>query len=1026
MGESEQGGFVLDCASPDVFSSPMIGAMRAQSDADVINLVDTDDTRNSRDLVRRQSRIPSPAVVVSSGGRERAQRASRLRVASHSKDSSMIPKPVDIVNLHEEESVTESISFGEGFTEYMNPLAEMDEDEVGVVEQQVDTALRMQTPEAVQVLNNMSRPLGKKDLNVLDCYLRTGPKKLSPEPSREYSIIVPKNASYHVQGKENCGNDVDFKENDFDATRTKGSGVGRDDSSTDEEQQHMPGDKETAEERGDENHPSQGGVCNDVSHEVRGNVVTVASPVMHGRQNQKDHHHQQQQQGNDSVERVQFTLNNGCVHKTAKRTVSPVSFNLGSPDDAPKEHNVQKSFSFGMGNKACGTNTTAEIVRDKKEEEDSGGESVDQPNPFTTMLGKLREEPGALQSPVVGARHMEEDPNVDSPKSPSQCTPMNLISASAGKGTPPERGTPPLGEGDVSSWIDHRGLTASITTPTRKDLDKMWGALKTINEATAAYQDAMRMNAQLHEDLAELQEAERQARADAEEGNRLATQEMKRSEEISTQIAALSAGVYTMFQRCDEERRQLSLELERAKQALSAMSGESSNGQEVESLCKELETIRLAEAEARAEAEQAKSIANEYKAQLEEAQKVLVIKQSENVSKVCIHDGDIKLWGNISYLSLCLQESMEDADVKNKVSYFEALAQHVTHSLECNDRGLSPLEGPHTGHKAPQTTPVDIDDTTTPYRIHLQALQAFRQTVGDEDHGSENDEFTDSESEYHVEEISVSPIDVDGISRSTLRQTIKARLLRLRTELQDAKDRLNHVEVGLHHKKKHDAMTPVLATQREYEEPVPSPAPQEIPEEDSRYMFPESPSVAAESISCVMATPTEAAVMEDTFLPKGSARWDNRGSSDEEEDDNNLGSSDDDEREDHGQFTISANMGTMTCSRSRFARRIDPMSTPRAKLMTPHAGMSAIKSTAHYTPRFSSASSSRSPSVQMYMEPITRPRRGGYVATQRRSESEEKEFRRRAAALKIHVSPYFKKKSRSSMMTHNDEVDTML
>lgn len=363
--------------------------------------------------------------------------------------------------------------------------------------------------------------------------------------------------------------------------------------------------------------------------------------------------------------------------------------------------------------------------------------------------------------------------------------------------------------------------------------------------------------------------------------------------------------------------------------------------------------------------------------------------------------------------------------MKNKVSYFEALAQHVTHSLEHNDRGQSPLEGPHTGHRAPQTTPVDIDDTTTPYRIHLEALQAFRQTAGDEDHGSENDndEFTDSESEYHVEEISVSPIDVDGISRSTLRQTIKARLLRLRTELQDAKDRLNHVEVGLHHKKKHNAMTPVVATEREGEEPVSSPAPQEIPVEESPYTYQDSPSVGAESVSCVMATPTEAAVMEDTFLPKGSARWDSLGSSDEQDDDSNLGSSDDDEG--HGQFTISANMGTMASSRSRFARRIDPMSTPQAKLLTPHVGMSAIKSTAHYTPRFSSASSSRSPSVQMYMEPITRPRRGGYVAA-RRSESEEKEFRRRAAALKIHVSPYFKKKARSSMMTHNDEVDTML
>lgn len=1013
MRESEQSGFVLDCASPDVFSSPVIGGMQAQGDTDVINLVGTDDTMNrNRDLGRRQSRIPTPTVTVSSGGGQRGGRTSRLRVASHSKGDSMIPKPADVVDLQGEESVTESVSFGDGFTEYMNPLAEMSEDDGGVVEQQTNTVLRMQTPEAVQVLNNMSRPLGKKDLNVLDGYLRTGPKKLSPEPCREYSIIVPKNASYHVQGKENC--DVECAGKDLDATRTKGSGVGRDDSSTDEEQQEVQRDKETAAERGDENNPSQEGVYNDVSRDMKGKAVTVVSPVMHGRQNQQDHHHQQ---GNDSVERVHFTLNNGCVHKTAKRTVSPVSFNLGSPDEAPQEHNVQKSFSFGMGNKGCGTDTTAEIVGDKKDEDDSGGESVDQPNPFTTMLGKLREEPGALQSPVVGTRLAEEDSNIDSPKSPSQCTPLNLISAaSAGKDTPPERGTPPLGQGDVRKWIDHRGLTASITTPTRKDLEKMWGALKNINEATAAYQDAMRMNAQLHEDLAELQEAERQARTEAEEGNRFATQEMERSEEISTQIAELSAGVYTMFQRCDEERRQLSLELERAKQALSAMSSQSSNGSpEVESLCKELETIRVAEAEARAEAEQAKSIAHEYKAQLEEAQQVLLFsQQTDNVFKVRV-DGDAPdddYYYDMYYT--CLQESMEDADVKDKVSYFEALTQHVAHSLEHGDRGFSPLEEPRTGHKAPQTTPVDVDDTTTPYRIHLEALQAFRQTVGDEDH-SNDDACTDSESDYQVEEIAVSPIDMDGISRSALRQTIKARLLRLRTELQDAKDRLNHVEVGLHYKKKStgDGKHSLLATEREDEEHAP--ALQETPGEDARYSPQVSPSLVAESISCAMATPTEAADMEDTFLPKGPARWD---------DDENLGSSDD-EGEDHGEFTISANMGTMTSSRSRFARQIDPMSTPQAKLTTPRVGMSAIKSTAHYTPRFSSVSSSRSPSVQMYMEPITRPRRGGYVAT-RRSESEEKEFRRRAAALKIHVSPYFKKKTRSSMPHTNTEVDTML
>ena len=961
--------------SPDVFSSPVIEGMILEggtsSDVVIVSDVISVESSEASKVPVRKSRIPNP-----SGGQLEARQGRNVV------GNSRIPSPTPWeAAMKAVGDAQKNVLPEQSFTAYVNPLAEDYEEEecLSSVEEKENTgnvgkavSFHMQTPEAVQILHKISglrSPLSKKSENFLGCYLRTGPKKLSPEPSKEYDIMVPKlegsgrlyeklpkTTMTQVSGTRNV---VDVVENG-----TKNKNRARDESSE------------------DENHISDGEERGAQARDEQDGVVTIASPVA---VDGKMKHHQNDVVYN-SPEEVPPTLNPGLIHKAVTRNTSPVVFNLGSPsEDGSDNGEQQKSFSFGMGGGGGGLcpahdgNVTACLVAEAQE--DSTDESVDQPNPFASMLGRLRDEPATLQSPIIGKSHPvtpgDEDAQ-DSPKSPSHCTPMNLISVKS------LTMTPPLGQGDVQKWMEHRGLDQFASTPTRKDLAKMWDALKHIQDATAAYQDAMRKNAQLQEDLTELRQAEAEARLDAEREHQIAVDEMAKSNEISAQMMELSTSVYKVFARCEDERRVLSEELEQARKALNSAHDSAGNGtqlKELETLREELEMLRRAEATARAEAENAKRICREYQESLEQVHMSMASMQLKDMPSL-----------------------NEESQVKCKVSYFEALAQHVGQSLEIApgpesetplgrlENALVCIEDPMTGFRAPQTTPVDIDDTTTPYRLHLEAINALRHSI----QGTPIIEEADSDSDYEVEEISVSPVEVDGMSRSGLRERVRDRLSRLRTDLQDARSRLNHVEQGLHYTKE---TTPDVV-KLESESPVSVSRAADSVEQDTGFLHEETnePSVAL---------PDED--QEDTFLPK-----DVRAREEEEVE------------QEEGEFLIPASMVTPGSSRSRFARRLEALNTPGTRqkaAFTPMPSLSAMKTTAHFSPRFSSSASNSSPSV--FFEPLSRPRvRRGYM-DRKRSESDEKEFRRRAAALKIHVSPYFKRK-KSSLGQERQEIDTIV
>ena len=950
--------------SPDVFSSPVIEGMilegETSSDVVIVSDVISVESSGASRILARKSRIPTPA-----GGELAAQEGRHGRNFGNS----LIPSPTPWEAAMK--AVGDAQKFvlpDQSFTAYVNPLAEDHEEEESSVVEKENTStgskavsFHMQTPEAVQILHKISglrSPLAKKSENVLGCYLRTGPKKLSPEPSKEYDIMVPKLASSgRLYGKLPG------------TTMTKASGTGEVlDVLDGEEEGKKKENKARDESSEDENHISDGEERGAQARDERDGILTIASPVVG---DGKMKHHQNDVVFN-SPEEVPPTLNPGLIHKVMRDT-SPVVFNLGSPseDDCDKGEQ-QKSFSFGMGGglrPANDGNVTACLGADAQE--DSTDESVDQPNPFASMLGRLRDEPATIQSPVIGKSNPstpgDEEPQ-DSPKSPSHCTPMNLISVKS------LTLTPPLGQGDVQKWMEHRGLDQVASTPTRKDLAKMWDALKHI-------QDAMRKNAQLQEDLAELRQAESEARLDAEREHQIAVEEMEKSKEISAQMMELSTSVYKVFARCEDERRALSEKLEQARKALNSAHDSAGNRmqlKELDTLREEVELLRRTEAMARAEAEDAKRICRDYQERLKQV----------HMSMASMELND-------------MPTSNEESQVKCKVSYFEALAQHVGQSFEIApgpenetplgrlENALVRIEDPMTGFRAPQTTPVDIDDTTTPYRLHLGAINALRHNI----QGTPIIEEADSDSDYEVEEISISPLEVDGMSRSSLRERVRDRLSRLRTDLQDARSRLNHVEQGLHYTKQ---TTPDVVKFKS-ESPVSVSRAADSVEQDTGFLHEESnvPSVAL---------PEED--QEETFLPKEV-----RAHGEEEEE---------------GEFLIPASMVTPSSSRSRFARRLETFNTPGTRqkaVFTPMHSLSAMKTTAHFSPRFSSCASNSSPTV--FFEPLSRPRvRRGYI-DRKRSESDEKEFRRRAAALKIHVSPYFKRK-KSSLGQERQEIDTIV
>jgi tetratricopeptide (TPR) repeat protein len=899
--------------TPDVFSSPAIDLMKND--------------------INGSTPVPS---FTRTAEKARKSTLSKIPIAPMERRQS---RDTAIQSPSPWEMAMDGVDVDVSFTHYVNPLADMDdtdsvdncvrEEGQGRVEGK-KVAFEMQTPEAVQILHKISTrvPLSNLNENVLDCYLRTGPKKLSPEPSMEYDILAPRvqqrgglfakkkeNARIESSEDENNVSDAEEKENVFEAS-----------------------------------------------------VMEIASPVL-------------ERGPVDSPEEIPPTCCPDQAHVEQRRhTVSPVSFNLEASSSGKSKGD---SFSFGMGgeHQVTAKLLNAEVV--------SGGESVDQPNPFASMMGKLRDEPACLKSPIIGNKGHSNTPEDtgESPKSPSHCTPMNLISASGGSKQSLLTGTPELGSsGRLDAWIRHRNL--QLNTPTRRDLEKMWDAVRNIRETTEAYQEALKINAQLCEELTELEEAELEARIRAEEEEEIARNEIQKSREISAQMMELSTSMYQEFSRCEEERRSLTAKLEEARQMIreSSQDGVDNITKELENLKEELEAIRKAEALARTEAEEAKSAVCEYEEKLKEAADAFT---SMNI------------------------EGVDLAGVKSKVEYFETLgeqlskpvnetsfiqpAKAVEESQPQMEEMKDDVECPATGHRAPQTTPVEINYTTTPYRIFTESMQAFRESMDQ----STSEEEEDSGSDYDVEEIPVSPIAADGLTKSTLRETVRNRLLRLRTELEDAKSKLNHVELGLQSKQEgpNPQHSSVVA-----EKALPEEA--SCSEKQDGLLKAVNPCVKDTVVECVQEN--DDARIDDTYLP-------------------NNGDADDSE-EDEDEFHIPATMATPASARSRFARRFESITTPmslKRPIFTPNVGMSTMKSTAHYSPHVASTGSSKSPAV--FMDSVSRPRARRFGAKSRpSSESAEREFRRRAAAMKIHLSPYFKKSMPMGQNSRRQEIDSVL
>lgn len=888
--------------SPDVFSSPAIDLMKSDINGST----------------------PAPPFTRTA---EKAKKSilSKVPIAPMERRKSCGP---NIESPSPWETAVDGVDIDASFTQYVNPLAEIDDVdsmENYVTEDRKRVAFEMQTPEAVQILHKISTrmPLSNLNENVLDCYLRTGPKKLSPEPSMQYDILVPRvqqRGGLFAKEKENVRIESSEDENNVSD--------------------------------GEEKEKSYGAT-----------VLEIASPVIEHAQA-------------DSPEVVPPTC---CPDQTdveyCRQTVSPVSFNL---DISPSENSKEDSFSFGMGGEH---QVTAQLVNGEMV---SGGESVDQPNPFASMMGRLRGEPACIKSPIVGSKMHPNSPEDkgESPKSPSHCTPMNLISASGGSKQSVLTGTPDLGSsGNLDAWIQHRHL--QINTPTRRDLEKMWDALRNISETTEAYQEALKINAQLCEELTEIEEAEMEARARAEEEEQIAKNEIQKSREISAQMMELSTSMYQEFSRCEEERRSLTAKLEEARQMIrdSNKDGVENVAKELENLKAELETIRKAEALARTEAEKSKSALTEYEEKLKEATHAIA---SMNL------------------------EGIDLEGVKSKVQFFETLGEHASKSLNETQhleesQAQIELEDdvgcPTTGHRAPQTTPVEIDYTTTPYRIFTESMQAFRESMDQ----STSDEEEDSGSEYGVDEIPVSPIAADGLTKSTLRNTVRNRLLRLRTELEDAKSKLNHVELGLQSKQKGPNCqdSPVLVGEKA------SPERAKCSEKQDALVEAKISHAKVELVKDAEAKDDDHGI-DDTYLPN-----------------NDDG---DDSEEDDDEFRHPATMATPASSRSRFARRFESITTPisiKRSIFTPKLGMSAMKSTARYSPHCASSGSSKSPAV--FVDSVARPRARRFGASARpNSESAEREFRRRAAAMKIHLSPYFKRSMPMGQNNRRQEIDSVL
>ena len=941
----------------------------------------------------------------------------------------------------------------ESFTHYLNPLADGDDGEEnreaesleGFAEVQqtptsqlsraVDTAtsrgvpFHMQTPEAVQVLHKISlHTKAKLDKGSLDRYLRTGPKKLSPEPGM---ILL-------AAGTEGEASD-----------QLVGAGERR----------------AVLESSEDENIVDEGAAetC------TQKQQLIVASPIGRGLV-------AADVEGLTDLDQVPPTFQVEHRVRTNGRVTSPVRFSLlgDSPDayseyadvgDALGSGSKGRSFSFGMGGDGAGwdTEATAEFLdvhRDPGQAgQDGQDESVDQPNPFGEMLVKLREDPDQIRSPVLraiakGAEH--EGALAGSPESPVHCTPMNLISTSAaasfeGRGRPEDQKTCHADEApdilfessSLDEWLRQRGIE-HLSTPIRSDLRKMWDALANIRETTEAYADATRENAQLREQLWETREAELDARADLEEALEVVRIEQDRSRDAACKMAELAMSMHEQFVLLEDERRKLQFDLEQARSLLDRSAGEGTANvmQEMDALKAELERLQVAEMEARKESSAVQNRvtflegdeAEKVAFAVEEVADEAFLMHAAGVLDTALDAVDVTDAaaptnpGPVSEsegsdvageIGSHREGSSAEGDVHCKVEFFEHLHADARRGIKLGEPvgpahladmySMSPFDDspacPHTGIRAPRTTPVEADDETTPYRIHVETMNQFRDTwkdphteketepgTADEDNSEDSRDGGSDLSDFEVEDIVVSPIDVEDLTRANLRQTVMQRIAAVKSDLASARSRLGHAQSGFSGcRSRAPADVPAEASAD-----APAEASADAPAEASA----DAPAEASADVPAeTAAIPTaldeiaeEAVDVEDTECPPML-----------------------------GAFETPGPTPASQSHRSIFARRLDAMSAPlsrRKVAFTPKSGMSSLKSTAHVSPGFSSMSSSSTPLPPSYLQRpvVSRPAPRARHATRREPSAEEdREFRRRAAALNIHVSPYMKRSGRRQM-----------
>lgn len=257
-------------------------------------------------------------------------------------------------------------------------------------------------------------------------------------------------------------------------------------------------------------------------------------------------------------------------------------------------------------------------------ERPGSGESVDQPNPFASMLVHLMDGgKGALMSPSHRAVLQCAVRAVDSPQSPEHLTPLGLLSSHEGAAT----ATPELGKGDLQAWIDRRGMRAVLNSPAVADLRRMWGAMRegasarAAAEAAASEAEALRRElASARDALAQLSEEHEAALAAAADGKEWAEAEVARAREAAAHMMALADQIQATFAMCEAEKCNLAEELEsalaRAEEAerlARGVAGKAAASEEqraaAEALKAELAAAQQAAEAARAEARAAQAAA---------------------------------------------------------------------------------------------------------------------------------------------------------------------------------------------------------------------------------------------------------------------------------------------------------------------------------------------------------------------------------------------------------------------------------